>query len=179
MTRTLLLATTLALIPALAMGVGSDDDTPPTTTSTTTECQASQIWDEKAEACLDAVESRFNDTNRYDAVRELAYAGAFDRAMAVLDTFENALDDGRLTYLGLVSRKMGDEEAGMAWYQAALVQNSDNLLARSYMGQAYVTAGDAVAARAQLREIRRRGGRETWPERSLELALRGGPALAY
>ncbi len=181
MLRTTLLTTTLLLAPGLAFAVGSlDDDTPPSETATTTECQGTQVWDEKTEACVDVQQdSSLTDDDRYKAVRELAYAGAYDRAMGILGTFENAQDDRRLTYLGFVTRKMGDVEGGMNWYQAALTQNPDNLLARSYMGQAYLIQGDAMQARAQLREIRARGGRESWPERALELALRDGPSPAY
>ncbi len=179
MPKHLLLTAALILTPAMALAVGGLDDTPPTTTSTTTECEGTQVWDEKTETCVDAKESSLNDADRYDAVRELAYAGALERARGILDSFDNPSDDGRLTYLGFVTRKMGDLEGGMAYYQAALAQNPDNLLARSYLGQAYLIQGDAMAARDQLREIRARGGRETWAARSLELTLRGGPAPAY
>lgn len=180
MTRTMLLATAVALAPSFAFAVGDlEDITPPTTTSTTSECEGAQIWDKKTETCVAAVESRFNDAERYGAVRELAHAGAYGRALDILGTFENALDDGRLTYLGFVTRQMGEVDSAMNWYQAALDVNPNNLLARSYMGQALLSQGDAEMARAQLREIRARGGRETWPERALELALRDGPSPAY
>ena len=179
MLRAFALTATFALAPLAALAVGSDTDTPPTTTSTTTKCEGTQIWDEKTESCVDAKESRFDDADRFDAVRELAYAGALDRAEAVLATFSNPADDGRLTYLGFVARQKGDLEGGMAWYRAALAQNPDNLLARSYMGMAYLVSGDEMAARTELREIRARGGRETWAARALDLALRGGPTPAY
>ncbi len=49
--------------------------------------------------------------------------------------------------------------------------NPDNLLARSYMGQALVEQGQVDLALAQLSEIRMRGGRGTWAETSLTNAV--------
>ena len=179
MLRTALLTTTLLITPGLAFAFGTSSN-PPAETSTSTECEGTQVWDEKTETCVDAQQdSSLSDDDRYNAVRELAYAGQLDRALDILDTFSDPQDDRRLTYMGFVTRKMGDMDGGMAWYQAALDQNPDNLLARSYMGQAYLIQGNEMAAKDQLREIRVRGGRETWPERALDLALRGGPAPAY
>ena len=180
MLRTALLTSALLLAPSLAFAVGSSDSTPPTQTQTSSDCEGTQVWDEETKTCVDAQQdSSLTDDDRYNAVRELAYSGAYDRALGILDTFENADDDRKLTYLGFVSRKMGDLDTGMRWYRAALDINPDNLLARSYMGQTYVVQGNAMAASEQLREIRTRGGRETWAARSLELALRGGPEASY
>jgi Flp pilus assembly protein TadD len=177
--RPLILAATLALAPGLALAVGSDDDAVPTPTETSSKCEGAQVWDEKTETCVDARESRIDDDTRYRAVRELAYDGQMERALAILDSFENPGDDRRLTYLGFVHRKSGDMAEGMRWYAAALEANPDNLLARSYMGMALAEQGDRAAARVQLTEIRARGGRETWPELALEMALRNGPRPAY
>lgn len=180
MIRTALMTTTLVLAPALAFAAGSYDATPPKETATTTECEGTQVWDEDTETCVDAVEeSKLDDDARYGAVRELAYAGAYDRALGILASFEDQGDDRRLTYLGFVNRKMGNVDEGMRWYNAALSANPDNLLARSYMGQALVLQGDRIGAQAQLTEIRARGGRQTWPEYALNMALRNGPSPSY
>jgi len=61
----------------------------------------------------------------------------------------------------------------------ALVQNPDNILARSCMGQGFVEIGDLVAAKVQLTEIRPRGGRNTWAEFSLAQAIRSGVGYSY
>lgn len=180
MTSALLVATAFAPIQSFA--AGSEDDTPPVETETTTECEGTQVWDEEAEECVDAVEdeeSRLDDDARYRAVRELAYAGQYGRAMGILGAFENTQDDRRLTYLGFVNRKMGNVEEGMRWYSAALQINPDNLLARSYMGQALLEQGDRAGAQAQLTQIRARGGRQTWAELALNMALNDGPAPSY
>ncbi len=179
MIRSALLTATLMLAPNLALAFGTDD-TPPAETATTTECEGTQVWDAKTESCVDAAqESQLNDDDRYQAVRELAYAGAYHRALGILETFENPSDDRRLTYLGFVTRKMGDVPGGMAWYAAAIDLNPNNFLARSYMGQALLLQGNRAGALAQLTEIRARGGRQTWSELALNMALNDGPAPAY
>ena len=87
--------------------------------------------------------------------------------------------DNAYAYLGLAHRKLGETARGMAYYQAALTANPDNLLARSYLGQAYAEAGDMVLARTELSEIRARGGRGTWAETALRLTLETGRGTAY
>ena len=57
--------------------------------------------------------------------------------------------------------------------------NPDNLLARSYMGQGYVTEGRVDEAYAQLVEIRSRGGADGWPAEALETAIRTGVTTSY
>jgi Tfp pilus assembly protein PilF len=83
------------------------------------------------------------------------------------------------TYYGFTARKLGDFDAGMAYYTAALVIDPDNILARSYMGQGMVERGDLVGARMQLSEIRARDGRQTWPEIALRMAIERGVGQSY
>ena len=70
-------------------------------------------------------------------------------------------------------------DLAMAAYYGALATNPDNILVRSYMGQAYVEMGALNLAQAQLTEIKARGGRETWAERSLALAIQSGTSATY
>jgi cytochrome c-type biogenesis protein CcmH/NrfG len=67
----------------------------------------------------------------------------------------------------------------MAYYALALTLNPDNMLVRSYMGQALVEQGDIAAAARQLDEIRMRGGTGTWAEISLAHAVGTGQSLNY
>ncbi len=168
----------LLLVPAPSLAVGGEDSAPPTPTETTTQCETGQIYDEATETCADPEEAHFDDDTRYLAARELAYAARFDDARRVLAAMDPA-DDRTLTYLGFIARKTGDLAAAERAYQAALAVNPDNLLARSYMGQGYAEAGRTDAARAQLTEIRTRGGRGTWAEISLRLALESGTGPSY
>lgn len=174
-----LLLTALILAPSVAFAVGGGDDTPPNPTRTTTECTDGKIWDEDSKACVTPKDARLDDDTRYLAARELAYAGQYEAALSVLAAMSDQDDDRVLTYMGFAHRKSGDLPTGMAYYRAALAQNPDNLLARSYMGQAFVETGDIHLARAELREIRARGGRMTWAFVSLDQAIRSGRGFSY
>jgi len=176
--RTVFLATALAL-PTAVFAAGSDDSNPPTQTNTTKECTGGMVWDAGSKACVAPKESRLDDDTLYGAVRELAYAGDYMGARRVLEAMPDQNDDRVLTYWGFTARKMGQMDEAMAFYAKALAQNPNNLLARSYMGQGFVEAGDVELARAELSEIRTRGGRNTWPEYALRTAIEKGAGYAY
>ena len=169
----------LLVAPTLALAVGDDSPSAPTPTETTTKCKGGQIYDSTTKSCADASQSSFDDDDRYLAVRELAYAGALNRASQILDAFEVPDDDRALTYRGFIARKSGDFDTARVYYTAAITKNPDNLLARSYMGQGLAEAGKLDAARAELAEIRARGGRNTWAEFALSSAIRSGKGYAY
>ena len=172
----ILLATVL---PLTAYAAGSDSTSPPKPTATTTECKKGEIFDAKTKTCTDAKSGALDDDARFDAVRELAYAKRYDEARTMLAAMTEGETDRVLTYRGFLARKTGDVPAGMAFYAAALDANPDNILARSYMGQALVEAGDTAAAARQLTEIRARGGNGTWAEASLAQAVGSGQTLDY
>lgn len=172
--------TALALcLPTLAFAAGSDDSTPPTPTETTTTCEEGYIWDDEQSACVVPEESQLDDDSLIEAVRELAYAGRINDAQDVLDHIGDQDADMVLTYRGFTARKSGDLEAADRWYKMALVQNPNNHLARSYMAQGMVAQGQYDLARAELHEIRARGGRGGWADMSLALALRTGTTSSY
>ncbi|MFY0691974.1 MAG: tetratricopeptide repeat protein [Paracoccaceae bacterium] len=173
------LTAALAALPAVALAVGFDDDTPPKTTPTTTTCKDTQIWDEQSKSCVDAQESRIDDDLRYRSVRELAYAGALDRASDVLDTMSDQKSARVLTYRGFIARKTGDMQSALSYYAAALEIDADNILTRSYLGQGLVTMGRMEDARAELARIRALGGKGSWAETSLAQALRTGQTYGY
>ena len=168
----------LVTLPVAALAVGMDDDTPPTPTETTEVCEEGLVWDIATETCMTPEESTNDDSAMRGAVRELAYEGRYADASAVLDTLEPS-DPWVLTYRGFIARKTGDWDAALGYYQAALTADPDLLLARSYMGQGYVAEGEFVLARAELSEIRARGGRGTWAEVSLRMALETGVGSGY
>jgi tetratricopeptide (TPR) repeat protein len=169
----------LVLAPGLAFAAGGGDDKPPKQTKTTTECAAGTAWDDKTKTCVSLQESRLDDDTLYGAARELAYAGRHLDAITALRAMSNPEEDRVLTYLGFAYRKSGDLDRGMAYYRDALAKNPDNLLARSYMGQALVEMGEITLARAELTEIRRRGGRQSWAEISLRTAIESGQGFSY
>jgi hypothetical protein len=155
-----------------------------TATQTGTETVAetatkTEVDPAKTGACVDPQSGALDDDTLYKAARELAYAEQYPETLKVLAQMSDPQDDRVLTYLGFVHRKMGDAKLGNAYYRQAIAKNPDNLLARSYMGQGFVESGEAKLARAQLIEIRLRGGRDTWPETSLRLAIESGKTSSY
>ncbi|MEL7345839.1 MAG: tetratricopeptide repeat protein [Pseudomonadota bacterium] len=165
--------------PVMVQAEGAETPLPPKQTQTTMTCESGMIWDEEAEACVAPKDARMLDDALYEAVRELAYFGQPETALKVLDVMGEGNSDRVLTYRAFASRKAGNDAAAFAFYDAALAQNPNNLLARSYLGQAYVVKGDLAAAERQLREINQRGGAATWPEEALRLAIKNGSSSGY
>ena len=195
---------TLALASATVLGVaqsvsaaGDEDSTPPAKTQTTKDCfterqwdpelkkyvkysqKVNGVWDPNLKRCIRPDKAGYLKSDLLeDAVRELAYAGRNDEAQMVLAQMDQN-SDFVLTYWGFTHRKLGDAAAANQFYTAAIEQNPDNILARSYMGQGKVAEGDVSAAIEQLREIRSRGGSDTWAEASLVKAIATGAAYSY
>lgn len=178
-TTLLLLASLPGAALAAGMGGSSDSTTPPTTTETTSKCTGTQVWNPETEACEDAKQGRLSPDQLMGAVRELAYAGRLNDAQGVLRAMPDQSDDLVLTYWGFTHRKLGHAALAASFYDRAIARNPDNILARSYMGQGFVAAGDTDAAIAQWREIVARGGRDSWAEASLREAIRSGITYSY
>jgi len=196
----ILILTTALILPLATTGfaAGGDDNVKPKKTETTQNClQARQwdpekkayvrfsqpvngVWDAKIGKCVRPDKTSHLDSDTlYRAVRELAYAGAYDRAEQVIASADGQADDRVLTYRGFTARKLGQLELANVYYQQAIDANPDNILARSYMGQGKIAEGDKVAAVAQLREIQARGGAGTWAETSLRNAIETGTTYSY
>ena len=171
--------TAALVVPTALFAAGGGNDNPPTPTNTTKECTDGQVWSDKDKACVDPQSGALDDDQLYRAARELAYAGQYPETLRVLAAMSDPKDDRVLTYLGFTYRKLGETDLGNAYYRQAIEKNPDNLLARSYMGQGFVEAGDIVSAPAQLVEIRERGGTGTWPETSLRKAILSGYTTSY
>ncbi len=170
----------VGLVPTFAFSAGSEDSTsPPKTTKTTKKCWFGKVWDKETQKCVKPDESGYSQEGLINAVRELAYAGRYEDAQTVLAAMADQQDDRVLTYWGFTHRKLGDVTLGMAFYNQAIAQNPDNILARSYMGQAHVLAGEVELASLQLTEIQQRGGTGTWAEQSLSKAITTGETFSY
>ncbi len=169
--KPILIATAAATLALPVFAVGLDDPAPPKPTQTTTHCADGTIWDEKISDCVAPKESNLDDDALFEAARELAHAGQYEKALDVLAEAANPDDPRILNYKGFANRKAGRPEIAMAFYRKALSIDPDFLLARSYMGQALAEQGDLEAATEQLLEIRARGGRNTWAYQALKQAL--------
>lgn len=175
----MILAAALAFAPQLALAAGSDDSEPPEPTATTTECAKGEVWDEKSKACIMAEDTSLNDDQRYDAVRELAYAGRPDEALSMLATMTEGETSRVMTYRGFLLRQTGRIEDGIAAYERAIALDPANILARSYYGQLLVQMDEGALARAQLEAIRAAGGSGTWAETALAAAVETGVTYTY
>ena len=171
----------LALALALPSFVhaASEAPNPPKPSPTTKTCKGVKVWDEKKRRCVRPRKSSLDQDGLYDAVRELAYAGRIQDAQGVLAAMRDQDDDRVLTYWGFTHRKLGNAELANSYYSRAIARNPDNLLARSYMGQGFVKEGKTSLAIEQWEEIIARGGRDSWPETSLRLALESGLTFDY
>ncbi len=167
------------IIPGIAVAAGRDTPETPKPTPTTKTCKGIKIWDAKKGRCVRPKQSSLDQDQLFDAIRELAYAGRYEDAQGVLADMHNQQDDRVLTYWGFTHRKLGNAEIANSFYKQAIARNPDNLLARSYMGQGFVSEGKMELAIAQWREINARGGAGGWPETSLRNALETGLTFSY
>jgi len=167
----------LMILPGFAMAAGGDST--PTTTQTSKNCKGVQVWDKKTKTCVAPKESSLDQGELMQAVRELAYAGRNEDAQGVLRQMHDQNDDLVLTYWGFTSRKLGKAKLANVFYSRAIAQNPDNILARSYMAQGFISEGRVDEAIAQWREIKARGGTGTWAEASLRRAIRTGVTYTY
>jgi tetratricopeptide (TPR) repeat protein len=167
------------MMPFAAFAAGTEDEAPPAATETTTVCEEGLIWDEKTETCVVPEKESLNNDQRFQAVRELAYAGRAKDALVVLATMTEGDTDRVMTYRGFALRKSGDLEGGIAAYETALARNPDNILAHSYYGQLLVEMNEMDLARGHLLAIRHAGGTGTWAEASLERAIATGVTYAF
>lgn len=170
--RRLSIAAALA-VPVAALAVAAGSEPPPVPTATTRTCTGGMVWDATAGGCVPPERSGLDDDALYHAAREFAHAGHYEHALGALRAMSDPTEDRVLHYLGVIRRGAGDADRGLAYYEAAIRRNPDDLLARSYLGQAFVKLGALERARHELDEIRARGGGMTWAEISLATALPG------
>jgi tetratricopeptide (TPR) repeat protein len=141
-------------LPAIAESQQASKDTGPLSAKCDGLEKASPSW----RACVGVATAGMSDTELFYAGYWLAKSGKYAQA---LDYLERAgkKDERVLTYMGFATRKLGDVEAALPLYGAALALNPDYSVARAYRGEAYLTKGEPEKARAELGEIERRCGR--------------------
>lgn len=166
-------------LPMAAFAASGNDWNPPKPSETTKTCKGKRVWDDQKKRCVRPRKSSLNQEGLLGAARELAYAGRQEDAQAVLSAMADQQDSLVLTYWGFTHRKLGNLDLAQAYYDRALAQDPDNILARSYLGQGLVEQGKYGAALVQWKEIRARGGDGTWAEASLREALETGVTRSY
>lgn len=173
------LATSIALLSTPAFSAGSNTPEAPKPSETTLKCDKGFVWDKKKKDCVEIEESSLSDDAIYDTARELAYDTQYSNALKLLARAENPRDPRILTYKGYAHRRAGQTMKGMSYYRAALKIDPTYVLARSYMGQAFVKQGKPYAAQKQLQKIASIAGTDNWPYQSLALALKGDSTTDY
>lgn len=106
--------------------------------------------------CTGAV-AQLSDEDLFYAGYWMAQIGRYDDAIGYLKQARTP-DARTLTYLGFATRKAGDVDTALGYYRQALAQAPDYVVARAYMGEAFLSKGDIAAARMELGEIARRCG---------------------
>jgi len=142
-------------VPVFAAGGGGGGGS----TDTTTQCKKGQVWDKKKQKCVAPKYGMLDDDNIYDAGHDLAMAGRYDEAIAVLSLAANKQDPRILNYLGYSHRHSGRVAVGLGYYEEALRINPDYTLVREYLGEAHLQIGDLAGAQEQLAEIEKRTGK--------------------
>jgi tetratricopeptide (TPR) repeat protein len=181
MTKMTMLAAASALAlafaaPAFAAGSDSGDSNSnsdgKSPDKTANKCKDGMVYNETQKKCIEAKKSGLNDTQLFETARALAYAGQYENALIVLRAAKNQDDPRILNYMGYANRKAGRIDLAMTYYKKAIAIDGNYLLARSYMGQGLIVQGKIEEARAQLIEIRDRGGKDTYAYHALYDALK-------
>lgn len=162
----------LLTLPANAVwAVGTEEED---ATNPANYCEKGTVWDKKEEKCVPEDSASLDDSDFLHAGTALAYAGLYEEAIALLRRVSDDASREKWNMLGYATRKSGSMEEGVSYYRKALDIDPDYTLARAYMGEALLTAGDRPAALVQLAEIETREGRDTRAWVYLKKALDGG-----
>jgi tetratricopeptide (TPR) repeat protein len=163
-------AAMLLATPA-AFAVGEPKAETAEAAKTSIDCPSGEIW---VDACVVAEAGKYSDDQIATAARDLAYGGRNADSIHVLQMAADQNDPRILNYMGFNNRKMGRFEVGIGYYREALAKDPDYILARSYMGEGMMLAGDKAGAMEQLREIEARGGKDSEAYQMLAKAIETG-----
>jgi tetratricopeptide (TPR) repeat protein len=115
--------------------------------------KASAAWS----GCVGQAKAAMPSNEAFYAGYWLAKAGHYEDALTYLKQ-ASAQDERVLTYIGYATRKLGDVDGALPFYNKALALNPNYAVARAYLGDAYLTKGEPGKAKGQLAEIERRCG---------------------
>lgn len=145
-------ALAMAGTPLVAEGRVSKD-TGPLSAACDQHAKGTAAWT----ACVGAARQGMADEELFYAGYWLAKSGQYEKALGYLALAERK-DERVLTYIGFATRKLGRVDEALPYYERALKANPNYVVARAYMGEAFLTKGEPVKARAELAEIAARCG---------------------
>jgi tetratricopeptide (TPR) repeat protein len=116
--------------------------------------KGSSAWN----ACVGKASASLNGDEAFYAGYWLAKAGNYQDALDYLRVAPQT-DARVLTYIGFATRKLGDVDGALQYYDRALRLNPNYSVARAYLGDAFLSRGEPAKAQSQLEEIDRRCGR--------------------
>lgn len=138
---------------ALSAGpVTLSKDQGPTSACDTFE-KASVAWN----ACVSQAKAGTSSADLFYAGYWLARTGQYHEALGYL-SLADPNDPRVVTYIGFATRKLGDVDKALPYYQRALELNPNFSVARAYMGEAYLQKNEPAKAKAELAQIATRCG---------------------
>lgn len=108
-------------------------------------------------ACVSQAKAGTSSADLFYAGYWLARTGKYEEALGYL-TLADKNDPRVVTYIGFATRKLGDVDAALPFYQRALQLNPNYSVARAYMGEAFLQKNEPAKAKAELAEIATRCG---------------------
>ncbi len=108
-------------------------------------------------ACISQAKAGTSSADLFYAGYWLARTGQYQEALGYL-TLADKSDPRVVTYIGFATRKLGDVDAALPFYQRALQLNPNYSVARAYMGEAFLQKNEPAKAKAELAEIATRCG---------------------
>ena len=101
-----IIATSLAVGPAFAIGGGGGDSRP------VPSCKRGQVWDKNKRKCVPQRQGALDDDSIYETGRALAMQGRYGEAITILSLAADKTDPRILNYLGYSHRKAGPCSGG-------------------------------------------------------------------
>lgn len=143
-----------ASLCSLALADGRvSKDTGPASAACDVHANGSAAWND----CVGRASAKMTDEELFYAGYWLAKNGQYQQALDYL-TLAGRKDERVLTYIGYATRKLGRVDEALPFYQQALAANPNYVVARAYLGEAFLTKGEPGKARAELGEIAERCG---------------------
>jgi tetratricopeptide (TPR) repeat protein len=116
-------------------------------------CGNGEVWSSGQHACIDGHSASLTDQDFYTEAVALADEGQYREALQMLANVKKQEQSRVLNMVGYATRKLGDVDKGLDYYQRALALDPNYLRAREYLGEGYLQKGDVAKAKEQLSEI--------------------------